>query len=107
MPFAGVPAIFPVPLLGTAEKVTPLGSEPLCSDTVTAGFSGVVVKVKLPNVPTVNVVLFALVNFGATGGGPAFGSVMLMSTCAAFESAEPLLALYSKESDGAGEPSFV
>src|SRR6266545_7013219 len=92
VPLAGVPEIFPVPLPATAEKVTPLGSAPLCFVTVTAGFTGVVVTLKLPNVPTVKVVLFALVKAGLTGGGPAFGSVMLMSTCAAFESAEPLLA---------------
>src|SRR2546427_301318 len=43
VPFAGAPEIFPVPVPGTAEKVTPLGSAPLCFVTVTAGFTGVVV----------------------------------------------------------------
>src|ERR1043166_7707571 len=93
VPLAGMPAIFPVPLPGTEENETPLGSEPLCFVTVTAGFTGVVVMVKVLECPTQNVVVFGLVKAGSTGGGPAFGSVMAMLTCAALESAEPLLAL--------------
>ena len=74
--------------------------------TVTAGFCGVVVMVKVFCVPTVKQVLFALVKAGLTGGGPGFGSVTAMLTWAVFESAEPLLALYSNESDGAGGRSL-
>ena len=62
MPAAGVPlsVAVPLPLL---TNVTPLGSVPVCvSDGVGVP---VVVTVKLPAVPTVNVVLLALVIAGA------------------------------------------
>ena len=56
--------------------------------------------VKEPAVPTVKVVLFALV---MTGAVPL---MMVSVTCAAFESLEPFDALYTNESAGAFEPSF-
>ena len=62
MPAAGVPlsVAVPLPLL---TNVTPLGSVPVC---VSVGVGvPVVVTVKLPAVPTVNVVLLALVIAGA------------------------------------------
>src|ERR1051326_6423107 len=97
VPAAGGPPMCAVPELGAAVKLTPVGSAPLLV-MVDAGFTGVVVMLRLPMVRRVNVVSFALVNFGATGGGPAFGSVMAMSTCAVFEAAEPVLAFLSEES---------
>ncbi len=59
MPAAGVPASTPV----AGVKVTPLGKVPL---TLKVGDGKpVFVTVKLPALPTVNVVLFALVIAGA------------------------------------------
>src|ERR1043166_5342101 len=100
-----MPEIWAVPLPGVAVKFRPFGSVPLCFVTVTAGFGGVVVIVKVFCVPTVKQVLFALVNFGV-GGGCGFGSVLVMLTGPTLEWALPLLALYWNESDGAAEPSF-
>ncbi len=59
MPAAGVPLSTPV----AAVNVTPLGKAPL-SLSVGVG-KPVFVTVKLPLLPTVNVVLFALVIAGA------------------------------------------
>jgi hypothetical protein len=60
VPVAGVPLSVAVPLF--TNNVTPFGSVPVSlSDGVGAP---VVVTVKLPAVPTVNVVLFALVIAG-------------------------------------------
>ena len=62
VPDAGVPLSVPVPL-PLSLNVTPLGSVPASlSDGVGAP---VVVTVNVPAVPTVNVVLFALVMLGA------------------------------------------
>src|ERR1043165_9580419 len=101
VPGAAVPESVALPVPGELEKFTPVGSAPLCFVTVTAGLTGVVVTGKVFGGPTLKVVVFGLVKAGLTGGGPALGSVMAMSTCAALESAVPLLALYSNESDGA------
>ena len=62
VPAAGVPPSVAVPF-PLFVKVTPLGRVP---DSLSAGVGDpVVVTVKLPAVPTVNVVLFALVIAGA------------------------------------------
>jgi hypothetical protein len=62
VPDAGVPLSVAVPF-PLSLNVTPLGSAP---DSVSEGVGvPVVVTVKLPAVPTVNVVLFALVIAGA------------------------------------------
>src|ERR1043166_7490999 len=98
VPLAGMPAIFPVPLPGTEENETPLGSEPLCFVTVTAGFTGVVVMVKVLECPTQNVGVFGLGKAGSTGGGPAFGSVMATVTCAGVGSDQAVLVLHWYES---------
>ena len=61
VPVAGVPAIVAVPL-PLSLKVTGLGNDP---DSVRVGVGEpVVVTVKLPAVPTLNVVLLALVIVG-------------------------------------------
>jgi len=62
LPAAGVPLSVPVPF-PLFTKVTPLGSAPV---SVKVGDGDpVVVTAKLPAVPTVNVVLLALVIAGA------------------------------------------
>ncbi len=66
LPAAGVPLSVAVPLV-PAVKLTPLGRLPLSLSVVVAGTPGVVVIVKLPDVPTVKVALAALV---MTGGWP-------------------------------------
>src|SRR6266545_1520892 len=101
-----MPAIVALPEPAMAEKVTPDGSAPLVFDTVTGGSCGVVVTVKVPKVPAVKRVEFALVKLGV-GGGLGLDGVTSMVTCAVFESAEPLLALYSNVSCGALEPSLT
>src|SRR5207253_7212410 len=94
-PVCGVPDKTPDPGL----NVTPPGSVPF---TVRLGVGvPVVVIVKLPNVPTVNVALFAPVIFGATPLGT------LIAAVATFESAVPLLALYWKLSDELAELSLA
>ena len=60
VPAAGVPLKTPV----AALKVTPLGSVPPVKESVGAG-TPLAVTVKVPAVPTTNVVLFVLVNAGA------------------------------------------
>ena len=61
LPDAGVPLNVPVPF-PLSLNVTPLGSAPV---SVSVGVGApVVVTVKLPAVPTVNVVVFALVTAG-------------------------------------------
>jgi len=63
VPTAGVPLSVAVPF-PLSLNVTPLGSAPT---SLSAGVGlPVAVTVKLPAVPTVNVVLFPLVNTGAT-----------------------------------------
>ena len=66
-PAAGVPLNVAVPLL-PAVKLTPPGRFPLSLSVVAAGTPAVVVIVKLPDVPTVKVVLAALVMAGAGHG---------------------------------------
>jgi hypothetical protein len=64
VPEAGVPLRVPVPF-PLSLNVTPLGSAPV---SLSEGVGlPVVVTVKLPAVPTVNAVLFALVIAGALG----------------------------------------
>ena len=55
LPAAGAPLRVAVPLL-PAVKLTPLGRLPLSLSVVAAGTPGLVVIVKLPDVPTVKVV---------------------------------------------------
>jgi hypothetical protein len=63
VPAAGVPLIVAVPF-PLFRKLTPLGSVPV---SVSDGIGvPVVVAVKLPATPTVKVLLFPLVNTGAT-----------------------------------------
>jgi hypothetical protein len=62
VPVAGVPPTVAVPF-GPGVNVTPLGSDPVWL-SVAVGVA-MVVTVKVPAAPTVNVVLFALVNPGA------------------------------------------
>ena len=63
LPFGGRAASVAVPFLPTL-KVTPAGSFPLSLSVVVAGTPGVVVIVKVPALPTVKVVLAALVMAG-------------------------------------------
>ena len=63
VPAAGVPCSVAVPLL-LAVKVTPLGNVPLSLSVVVVGSPAVVVTVKLPALPTVNVVPATLVMTG-------------------------------------------
>ncbi len=81
MPSAGVPASVAVPS-PLSVKVTPLGSEP-DSDSEAAGVP-VLVTVKVPAVPTLNVVWSALVIDGASltvsvKSWVAFGLVPLLA----------------------------
>ena len=65
LPMAGVPDSVAVPS-PLSTKVTPLGRGPLSLSAALAGKLGPVVTMKLPGVPTPNVVLLALVIDGAS-----------------------------------------
>src|ERR1051326_5598398 len=101
----GIPEMVAVPS-PLSWKVTPDGSGPDCV-MAGVGCAGVVVTVKVPKTPEVKVAWSGLVKLGVGGGGGPPPVPMPICTCATLESSVPLLALYSKVSTCADEPSLV
>ncbi len=94
VPAAGVPLRVAVPL-PLSVKLTPPGSFPLSLSVVVVGTPGLVVTVKLPAMPTVKVVLAALVI-----AGRAWSTVSVKIWVAS--GVTPLLAVMVKGSSAAG-----